>query len=460
MRGALFLCLLLEARPLLATPSGTSLAVERRTLRPGEMILVVIEGHNPRTPPEAFLGPEKLDVFPAASSGTWLALAGIDLEAAAGPLRLRALLKDASGRSVQKSEILRVEAARFPVQELTVDSKYVTPPKSDAERAESEAAGLYRLFVRAAEKRLFEGSFEPPIPGAASSRFGERRVFNGRPRAPHSGMDLKAKPGTPVRAPASGRVLLADSLFFQGKTVLVDHGLGLTTLYAHLSRILVKPGDSVRKGQLLGKVGATGRATGPHLHWALKWRTIRVDPFSLTSLDLDSRLKPRAADPLQLSPACARKDLPPPPPWGPASSGLRSRIRPLKAAYAPREAVSMLVEIQNAGRKNTFLDLVLDPGLRAVTLGFNRPPQPYSLLAPSTSARLAVTQVKIPPGRILCFEQDRDAEGSLQTQNTSYTLIYGTEFLYASTSTTRPGLWRGRLVSLPAEVVVSTSAAP
>jgi len=450
-----FLVLLLAS----AARAEPKLSVEYRALRPGEVLLVTVEGQDPRSAPEAsFLG-RKLDFFPAASTGTWLAFAALDLEVAAGPAKLEAVLRAPSGRIVRKTETLAVEPGKFPVQELTVQQKYVTPPKSDGERAEGEASKLHQFFTRGEEKRLFEGRFVSPIPNAPAARFGERRIFNGQPRAPHSGMDLRAKKGTPVHAPAAGRVVLADSLFFQGNTVVLDHGLGLTTLYAHLSRIMVKPGDMVKKGQVIGKVGATGRVTGPHLHWALKLKTSRVDPFSLMSFDLDARLKPRAADPLKRSAACERGDLPPAPRWGKASGGLRVRIRPLKAAYAEGEDLSMLVEVQNIGKKSAFLDLVLDPALRSTTLGFNRPPQPYSQLSLSATARLATTQVKIPPRKVLCFEQDRDAAGPLLAAATDYSLFYGTDLLYASTATARAGIWRGRLVSRPVPVVISTAPA-
>jgi len=457
--NALILILLAAAGAAAARPEPR-LSIESRAVRPGEILLLKIEDHDPKTPPEAsFLG-RPLDFFASGSSGTWLAFLGLDLEISTGPSALQTVLRDPSGRVTRKTETLAVEEAHFPTQELTVEQKYVTPPKSDSERAEGEASKLQRLFTRGEPKRLFEGRFDSPIPGAAAARFGERRIFNGQPRAPHSGMDLKAKRGQPVLAPAAGRVVLADSLFFQGKTVVLDHGLGLTTLYAHLSKILVKPGDLVKKGQVIGKVGATGRATGPHLHWALKWKTSRVDPFSLTSLDLDSLLKPRALDPLKKSAACQSPDLPAAPKWGKTSKGLRARIRPLKTAYASGENVVMLVEIQNTGKKSAFLDLVLDPSLRSTTLGFASPPTPYSQLASSAAARMLTTQVKIPPGKILCFEQGQDAGGPLTAQATDYALVYDTEFLYASTATARAGIWRGRLVSRPVSVVLSTSAAP
>lgn len=455
--NALLLALTLSAARAAAEPT---LAVQSRAVARGEVLMVVVEGESPKRPPTAEFRGRALEFFPAASTGTWLAFVGLDLDAPTGPAPLKAVLRGASGRAERKELTIDVGAGKFPVEELKVAQKFVTPAKTDAERAEGEAVKLHHLFTHGEEKRLFEGSFTPPIPGAATARFGERRIFNGQPRAPHSGMDLKAKKGVPVRAPAAGRVVLAGPLYFSGNTIVLDHGLGLTTLYAHLSKMLVKTGDLVKKGRIIGKVGATGRVTGPHLHWALKLKEARVDPYSLAALDLDAYLKPRDADPLKKSPACDRTDLPPAPKWGRAVKGLRVRARPLKAAYAPGEAVTFLVEIRNAGKKSAFLDFVRDPGARAAVLGFNRAPEPFSALASSATLRLVTEQIKIPARRTLCFEQDRDAGGPLLAgAATSYALTYGTEFLYASTATARAGIWRGRLVSTPAEVVVSTAPA-
>ncbi|MBI3566155.1 MAG: M23 family metallopeptidase [Elusimicrobia bacterium] len=433
-----------------------SLSVQARAVSRGEVALVIVEGADRRRPPEASFRGRALDFFPAASTGTWLAFLPLDLDAPVGESVLAATLRDAKGRPVRKTETLTVGAGAFPVEELKVEQKYVTPAKSDDERIESESAQLKQIWRRVEPKRLFEGRFDAPIPGAATARFGERRVFNGQPRAPHSGMDLKAKAGTPVRAPAAGVVVLAGPLYFSGNTIIVDHGLGVKTLYAHLSRMSVKTGDAVKKGQLLGKVGATGRVTGPHLHWGLKVGEARVDPYSLTALDLDAYLRPRAADPLAKSPACERTDLPPAPRWGKASRSLRLRARPLKAEYAPGEPVGLLVEIQNLGRRSVFLDFVRDSDARATTLGVGAPPTPFSALASSATARLATEQVKIPPKKVLCFEQDRGADGPLLArETTAYALTYGTDFLY-STSTARAGVWRGRLTARPVPVVVST----
>ncbi len=364
---------------------------------------------------------------------------------------------------MRKAETLDVAPGVFPIEELKVEQKFVTPAKTDAERAEGEAVKVHELYTHGEEKRLFEGRFDPPIPGAATARFGERRVFNGQPRAPHSGMDLKAKKGVPVRAPAAGKVALAGPLYFSGNTIILDHGLGITTLYAHLSRMTVHRGDLVKKGQLIGKVGATGRVTGPHLHWALKFHEARVDPYSLVALDLDALLKPRAADTLKKSADCDRTDLPPAPKWGKISGGLRARVRPLQAAYAPGAPLAFLVEIQNAGKKSAFLDFVRDANARAAVLGFNRAPEPFSSLASSATARLATEQVKIAPKRALCFERwTADAGGALLARETTSVLRavlrHRGSWWYASTATARvpaSGAGSSRDPPRPVEVVVS-----
>ncbi|MDP3543598.1 MAG: M23 family metallopeptidase [Elusimicrobiota bacterium] len=462
MIAALAAVLLLACAPARASaPSGPTLEVEARAFHPGELILLSVAGHDAKAPPEASLNGLALEFFAGPATGTWLAFAGLDLDFSTGPATLETALRAPGGRPARASRTLHVVDAGFPVAELSVNQKFVTPDKSDAERAEAEAARLHQLFSKTEAKRLFDGTFASPIPGAPTARFGERRLFNGQPRAPHSGMDLRAKTGVPVRAPAAGKVLLADPLFYAGNTVILDHGLGLTSQYAHLSQIGVKPGDMVKKGQVIGKVGATGRVTGPHLHWALKFRKARVDPFSLVYFDLDARLKARPADPLKRSELCGLPELPPARGWSKASGGLRARARPAKTVFAPGEIVSLLVEIQNPGKKAAFVDFVRDAALRPLVLGVGESLRAYETLPSSSTASGALTeQVKIPPGRTLCFEQNRTAEGPLLAlETTSYALAYGTEFLYPSTSTVRAGLWRGRLALPPVKVSVSTGPA-
>lgn len=458
MNFSAFAVLLLACAPVRAAAPDPTLEVEARAFRPGELILLSVAGHDAKAPPEASLSGRALEFFAGPATGTWLAFAGLDLDFSTGPATLETALRAPGGKPARASRTLHIVDAGFPVSELKVDQKFVTPARSDSERAEAESARLQALFSKTEEKRLFEGTFSSPIPGAATARFGERRIFNGVPRAPHSGMDLRARAGAPVRAPAAGKVALADALFYAGNTVILDHGLGLTSEYAHLSEFRVKPGDMVKKGQVIGLVGATGRVTGPHLHWALKFRKARIDPFSLVYFDLDAKLKTRPADPLKRSELCALPVPPPAPGWSKVSGGLRARARAAKPAYAPGEAVSLLVEIRNAGKKAAFVDFVRDAALRPLVLGVGEGPRAYETLPSSITATGALTeQVKILPGRTLCFEQNRTAEGPLLAlATTSYALTYGTEFLYPSTTTVRAGLWRGRLAIPPVTVSVST----
>ena len=182
------------------------------------------------------------------------------------------------------SRTVKVGAYPYPTQELKVEEKYVAPSAADLERIERDRKRAAAAFALETPRRfaLPLGAPMEPLPGAG--RFGARRVFNGEPRSPHGGADFPAKAGTEVRAAADGRVVLAEGQFFAGNAVFVDHGDGLVSMTFHLSEILVKEGDEVKKGDLLGKVGATGRVTGPHLHFALRWHGARVDPAILLEL--------------------------------------------------------------------------------------------------------------------------------------------------------------------------------
>ena len=179
------------------------------------------------------------------------------------------------------SRRVRVAAYPYPTQELNVDEKYVAPSPADLERIARERERVVALFALETPRRFTLPLAPPlaPLPGAG--RFGARRIFNGEPRSPHSGADYSATPGTTVFAPAAGRVALAEEQYFAGRAVFVDHGGGLLSMSFHLSELLVAPGDEVERGQPIGRVGATGRVTGPHLHFGLRWHGARVDPALL-----------------------------------------------------------------------------------------------------------------------------------------------------------------------------------
>ena len=215
----------------------------------------------------------------------WTTILGVDLAAKPGEQRAEALLTMDDGH-VEKREIaVTVVAKKFPVSRLNVDEKFIQLSKADLARSARESSEVGAIYRRMTSDIVPDEPFTVPIPGGVGTNFGERRVFNGEPRSPHSGADLHAATGTPVHATNRARVVLAKNLFFTGNTVILDHGLGIYSLYAHLSRIDVKLGDIVKNGQIVGLAGATGRVTAPHLHWAMRVQGARVDPFSLVDAD-------------------------------------------------------------------------------------------------------------------------------------------------------------------------------
>jgi murein DD-endopeptidase MepM/ murein hydrolase activator NlpD len=176
---------------------------------------------------------------------------------------------------------IRILPQAFGEERLTLPDSKVHLSQEDLERVKKERARISSLWPAATPERLWEGPFLIPLEGRPGSPFGLRRWINGEPRSAHSGMDIKAPEGKPVQAANNGRVVLVGDFFFAGRAVFVDHGQGVYTMYFHLSQIDVEEGQKVAKGEVLGLVGMTGRATGPHLHWGVRVGGARVDPSSL-----------------------------------------------------------------------------------------------------------------------------------------------------------------------------------
>lgn len=213
------------------------------------------------------------------------ALLGVDLEKPPGTYELSVAAITADGQRAECAGKLVVTAGRFATEKLTVEKQFVDPNEQQATRAVEEQKKLRELFEHVTPEKLWQGPFRLPLSGAKQgTNFGKRRVLNGQPRSPHTGADFPAPTGTPVHATQAGRVVLAEDLYFSGNTVIVDHGLGVYSLYGHLSATDVAVGDTVKAGTVLGKVGATGRVTGPHLHWGLTVNKARVNPVRLVSL--------------------------------------------------------------------------------------------------------------------------------------------------------------------------------
>jgi murein DD-endopeptidase MepM/ murein hydrolase activator NlpD len=218
----------------------------------------------------------------AQDSTGWFTLVGVDLAASPGVHAAELTWTYADGRVRHQVEQIDVAAREFTTTRLEVAPKYVELSTDNQERAARERSEISAIYAQITPKALWAEPFDVPIPGVTGGRnFGHRRVFNDQPRAPHSGADLTAGTGTKILAMNRGRVVLAKELFFSGNAVFVDHGLGIYSVYLHLSEIGVEPGEMLDKGQVVGLAGATGRVTGPHLHWGVRAQGARVDPFSL-----------------------------------------------------------------------------------------------------------------------------------------------------------------------------------
>ena len=194
-----------------------------------------------------------------------------------GPLQVEVQVPGAPAQHVQ----VAVSARDWPVQRINgVPPATVNPPPAIAQRIARENGRIVAARRDDSANSDFAQAFIWPVKGRISGRFGNQRVFNGTPKSPHSGMDIAAAQGTPIRAPAGGRITLAEKDFYlTGGTVMIDHGHGISSNFLHMSRLDVKVGDVVKQGDVVGAVGSTGRSTGPHLHWGMTWFDTRIDPL-------------------------------------------------------------------------------------------------------------------------------------------------------------------------------------
>ena len=254
------------------------LELRARSFRPGELVVVSIQGSPEVARVELQAFGRRVPVHKVAA-GSWRGVAGIDLDVKPAEYDVSATLDG----TIASRRVVVVSRA-FPVRRLTVNPDFVNPPPEVASRIEEESRFIERVYAAAASEPLWETPFQRPVPHQANSRFGTRSVFNGEPRSPHGGTDFLSPAGTPVRAPNAGRVVAARDLYFSGRTVMIDHGAGVFSQLAHLSRIDVREGTPVKAGQVVGKVGATGRVTGAHLHWAVRVSGARVDGLSLLAV--------------------------------------------------------------------------------------------------------------------------------------------------------------------------------
>ena len=263
-------------------PSPLTLTVSHgaKVIAPGDVVLVSVRPSGPLASVEGTVLGHRVTFWRVDTDAEWRGLVGIPLDTSANAHDLLVKATGADGATASRAIKLRVQPKQFATRRLTVDPRFVDPPASEVERILREQALLNETFLTVTE-RLWRGAFVGPVPGRPNSSFGRLTVFNKEPRGRHQGADYAVGTGTPVRAPNAGRVVIAADLYFSGNTIVLDHGSGLFSLFAHLSRMSVEQNATVAKGDKVGEVGATGRVTGPHLHWAVRLGEVSVDPQSL-----------------------------------------------------------------------------------------------------------------------------------------------------------------------------------
>ncbi|MBI4800083.1 MAG: M23 family metallopeptidase [Desulfarculus sp.] len=211
-----------------------------------------------------------------APGGCLVGAMGVDLDDQPGPM----VLEIRQGQRVLASRALTIKARGYGTRQITVDGKFMELSPEDLARHQEEMAQQKAVYASRLPSMLWSGPWQTPLDSAVVGVFGRRSLVNGQPRSPHGGVDLRGGVGTPIQAPAAGRVALVLDTYFSGLLVLIDHGLGVVSGYRHLSRAMVAQGQVVRPGQVIGLVGASGRVTGPHLHFDLRLAGARVDPLA------------------------------------------------------------------------------------------------------------------------------------------------------------------------------------
>ena len=285
-RLAALLLVVLAAIPASSAPKSLQLSWLPGTIAAGSPCLFRVDAPELLSSLHGDWIGHSITFFPSGEHRVWYGLAGVDVEAKPGNYKLALEGTLADGTVVRLAQDILVEAGKYKTEKLTVPERFVKPDPETLRRIEAEKKVKEAAFSHETAEPEWSGKFVPPIDTTVSEGFGTRRTFNGKLASIHRGLDYHAKPGSPVTAANSGKVVLARELFYEGNCVIVDHGQQFFTLYMHLSHLEVTEGQKVEKGQEIGLSGATGRATGPHLHTAVRWQGAYLDPAQLWLLPL------------------------------------------------------------------------------------------------------------------------------------------------------------------------------
>jgi hypothetical protein len=263
-------------------PGGITLKLSAGATAQGNLLLGEVRGINSPSEITSEWGGSAIPLWEEDKPAILRSLIGVDLEKAPGRYEWKISWQSAEGKAMACSVFVSVRAGQFPTEHLKVEKQFVQPDPAQQKRAEEDQKKLHAIFDTLTPDRLWQGKFQLPLKNVTSGgNFGRRRVLNGQARSPHAGVDFPAAAGTPVFAAQAGKVVLAEELFYSGNTVVIDHGYGIYTLYAHLSEVEVQVGMDVNATAEIGKVGQTGRVTGPHLHWGLTVARARVNGMDI-----------------------------------------------------------------------------------------------------------------------------------------------------------------------------------
>jgi murein DD-endopeptidase MepM/ murein hydrolase activator NlpD len=286
LRSALLICLFATSLCAgSACAQSSAVTLTPALVEAGSPELIRVDAPSTARIEGTWLG-RKLQFFRGRDESAWFALAGVDVEAAAGPSLLKIIVRSPQSPLRDLTRSIEIHPAHYKTGSLTVPPKFVSPDPEALKQIKADSELKAKVFASSADQPLWASSFRAPVTAEPTDSFGTRRMFNGKLASIHKGMDYHAALGTPVRAGNSGVVVLARPLYYEGNCVIVDHGLGLFTLSMHFSRIDVTEGQHVAAGEQLGLSGATGRVTGPHLHWAVRWQGAYLDPAKLLQLNL------------------------------------------------------------------------------------------------------------------------------------------------------------------------------
>lgn len=256
-------------------------------LHQGSPVFITVELDKPATRVNGNFVNKSFSFFhEEGNSKVWHALAGVDLQSNPGQYGMDVTATLPGGRIAKKSMPVSVAAGDFKTGEINVPDNFVNPSEAEQKQISGGELLKKRAYSHSAPRMLWSGDFVKPVAAASTPSFGESRIMNEEKSSLHTGTDFPAKEGTPVLAANSGTVVLTRDLFYEGNTVIIDHGQGLFTVYLHLSRTDVKEGDKLKKTDRIGLSGASGRVTGPHLHFAVRWQGVWLDPVQVLALTL------------------------------------------------------------------------------------------------------------------------------------------------------------------------------